>query len=68
VAAGGNFFAVQQKADARGIVSFYHDFMGGANGSVGGRDQGFCGDGLAIGSDGDPGILCGANEQRKFIG
>ena len=61
VALGGDFLAVQQEADAGGVSRSHHNFAGGADGSMGGRDQGFVGDGFAVSREGDPGGLLGTD-------
>ncbi len=67
VAAGGDFFAVEQEADASGIAGANDDFVGGANAGVGGGDQSFAGHGLTVGGNRDPGSLGGADDQRQRL-
>jgi len=49
IAVSRDFFAVEQEADAGGVAGFHYDFMAGANGCVGGRDQRFLRHRLAVG-------------------
>lgn len=55
IALGGDFLSVEQEADAAGVADSGDEFAGGAEGGGGGGDEGFVSDGLAVGSDGDPG-------------
>ena len=68
VALSGDFLAVQLEADACGVSCLDHDFSAGANRSVRGRDEGFMGYGFAIGRDGDPAGLVGADEHTEGDG
>jgi len=51
VALDGDGFAFEGEAEAGGVAGFYDDLVSGANGSSGGRDQGFGGDRVAVGGD-----------------
>ena len=65
VALSGDFFAVEQEADARGVSGFHDDLAAGADGGVRGRDQGFVGHGFAVGQDRDPGGLPGTDQEGE---
>jgi hypothetical protein len=64
-ALGGDFFAIPEEIYSGGVAGFDCDFAGGVDRSVGGGDQGFGGDFLAVGVDGDPGIFRGADDQGQ---
>ena len=64
-AVSGDFLAVKQESDSGGVADSSDDFAGGADGGVGGSDQGFLVDILAVGKDGDPGSFRGADDQRE---
>ena len=68
VALGGDFLAVQQEGDTGGVSGFYYDLVAGADGGVGGRDQGFLGCGFAVDDEGDPSRLLGADQQGESAG
>jgi len=75
VAGRGNFFSVEQEADAGGIARSYHDLAAGAYGGVGGSDQSFTSHWIAVRRDRDPGGLvspdrkseCGGSFRSKLV-
>jgi hypothetical protein len=61
VALGGDFFAIQEEADAGGVARSHYDLVSGADGGVRGRDEGFVDDWFSVGDEGDPGGFLGAD-------
>ncbi len=51
---GGDFLAVPEERDSGSVANLGDDFMIGADRGVGGGDESFLADGLAVGEDGDP--------------
>src|SRR5580658_3947036 len=68
VALGGDFFAVEEEADAGGVSCFYYDLVGGADGDVCGRDQSFASHGVAVSHERDPGCFLGTDQQGESTG
>lgn len=64
----GNFLAVEEEGDAGGVADSDGDLARGMDGRVRRRNERFLGNQLAVGKDGDPGILRGADDQRQGIG
>lgn len=62
---GGDFLAIPEEGDSGSVADFGDDFAGGSNRSVGGCDERFLADGLAVGEDGDPRSLGGADYKRQ---
>jgi len=64
-ALGWDFFSIQEKADAGGVAYAGNDLALGAEGGLGGRDEGFLGNELTVGDNGNPAGFGGANYQRN---
>ena len=64
-AVGGDFLAIPEERNSGGVADLGDDFATGADRGVGGGDEGFLADILAVGEDGDPGRLCGADHESK---
>ncbi len=67
-AVGGDFLAIPEESDSGGVADAGDDFTAGADGGMGGGDEGFLADGLAVGLDGDPGSFLGADHERQGSG
>lgn len=63
-AVNGDFLAIQNKRDPRGIADADADFARGADRSVRWGNESLLSDKLAVGKGGNPGILGGSNLQR----
>jgi len=61
-AIGGDFLAIPKEGDAGGVADARDNFAAGADRRVCGGDQSFFAYGLAVGLNGDPGILRGADD------
>jgi hypothetical protein len=64
-AVAGDFAAVPKEGDSGGIANFGDDFAVGADGGVGGGDESFLADLLAVGLDGNPGCFLGADHESQ---
>lgn len=53
-AVGADFLTIPEESNSGGVADLSDDFAIGADGGVGGGDEGFLTDGLAVGEDGDP--------------
>lgn len=64
-ALSGNIEVVEGEAETGGVAGADDDFVGGADAGVGGGEESFVGDGLAVGGDSYPGGLGGADDEGK---
>lgn len=71
-ALGQDLVTIPEEADTGGVADPDDQLARGVEGSRGGSDQSFLGDELAVGGDGDPGVLSGADDEfesgRRFVG
>ena len=64
-AAGGDILAIPEESNSGGVADLGDDFAIGADRGVGGGNEGFLADILAVGKDGDPGRLCGSDHESE---
>ena len=67
-ALSGDLLAVPEEGDAGGVADAGYDLTAGVDGNDGRGDQGFVGNGLSVGGDGDPGSFSGADDEGEASG
>lgn len=64
-ALSGNVTVAHAETDSGGVAGANDDLIAGADGSGCGRDERFLRDEVAVGGDGNPGSLFGANYEGE---